>query len=52
MSDFDFNRDIFGAGEPGGLGTVLWQGIVLLGIGSAVIVGTPLLLLILIALIY
>ena len=42
---FDFDRDIFGAGEPGGLGTLLWDAIVLLGLGIMVCWGLPLLLL-------
>lgn len=52
MSDFDFDRDIFGVGEPGGLGTVLWDAVVWLGLGIAVCWGIPLLLMILVMILY
>ena len=48
----DFNRDIFGADEPGGLGTLLWDAIVLVGSALVVCWGLPLLFLLVIALIY
>ena len=40
-----FNRDIFGAGEPGGLGTLLKDAVVLHGLGVVVCWVIPLLLL-------
>ena len=47
----DFDRDIFGDGEPGGLGTLLWDAVVLLGLAVGVCWGVPLFLLIIAALI-
>ena len=40
-----FDRDIFGTDESGGLGTLLWDAVVLLGVGVMVCWGIPLLLL-------
>ena len=44
--------DIIGCNEPGGIGIVLWDAFVILSLGAAVIVGTPLLFLLLIVMFY